>query len=112
MVYLVIFFFDVKRMIDICNIVSKNFDIVNIGVFFVCRECLKYENQNIINIINVVKEDIVEDNYFIFEEKIFGKIFVQMIKKYFYVKFIVCIYNEIVKVFVISVNFIGGYFNI
>lgn len=99
-------------MIDVCNIVIENFYIVNIGVFFVCRECLKYENQNIIDFINVVKEDFVEDIYFIFEEKIFGKIFVQIIYKYFYVKFIVCIYNEIVKVFVISVNFIGGYFNI
>lgn len=74
MVYLVIFFFDVKRMVDICNIVSKKFDIVNIGVFFVCRECLNIcyiKEKNIIEIIKVVIWNILENKYFIFVNKIF-----------------------------------------
>lgn len=111
-VYLATPFLDVKRMTDICNIVSKNPDTANIRAFFVRRECLKYENQNITNIINAVKEDIAEDNYPILEEKIFGKIFVQMTKKYFHAKFIACTHNETAKVLVTSANFTGGHFNI
>lgn len=111
-VYLATPFLDVKRMTDICNIVSKNPDTANIGAFFVRRECLKLENQNITDIINAVKEDIAEDNYPILEEKIFGKIFVQMTKKYFHAKLIACTHNETAKVLVTSANFTGGHFNI
>lgn len=111
-VYLATPFLDTERLTDICNIVIENPDTANIGAFFVRRECLKYENQNITDIINAVKEDFAEDTYSILEEKIFGKIFVQITYKYFHAKFIACTHNETAKVLVTSANFTGGHFNI
>lgn len=106
-VYLATPFLDVKRMTDICNIVSKNPDTANIGAFFVRRECLNIryiKEKNIPEIIEAATRNIQENKYSILENKIFQKIFLQMPNRYFHAKFIGCTHNETAKVLVTSAN--------
>lgn len=99
-------------MSDICDIVIKNPDTTNIGAFFVRRDCLKQEGNNITKIIEETKENFSDDKYSTTEQKIFEKILVQKSTKYFHSKFIACTHNETAKVLVTSANFTGGHFNI
>lgn len=57
-VYLATPFLDTEKLTDICNIVIENLDTANIGAFFVRRECLKYENQNITDLIMPLKKTL------------------------------------------------------
>lgn len=111
-VYLATPFLDVKRMSDICDIVSKNPNTANIGAFFVRRESSKFDKEkNITEIIEAVTRNIPENKYFILENKIFKKISLQMPNRYFHAKFIGCTHNETAENLVTSANFTSLHFD-